>query len=119
MKKTQKKILGISGLCLVVVITILAAILPVPGASATESVTDTIQVRVVGSVPDVNILGIDNGEVITVPNQSFTVTYENVADVTVTLEHTDLDGNTTTYLLDELTPDYYAGSEEYDVHFVE
>lgn len=98
--------------------TVFAATLPVPGASATSSVTDTISVRVVGSVPDVNILGIDNGEVITVPNQFFKVEYENVDTISVILEHVDLDGNVTTYTLDEFVPDYEPGTEEYNLHFI-
>ena len=118
MKKTQKKVLGLLGLVLVVAITVIAAVLPGPEASATASVTDTISVRVVGSVPNVTILGIDNGEIITSPNQTFTVEYENSNIVTVTLKHIDLDGETHTYLLDEKEVDYYPGSETYNIHFV-
>lgn len=118
MRKTQKRILGISGLCLVAAMTVFAATLPVPGAAATSGVTDTIKVRVVGSVPDVNILGIENGEIITSPSQFFTVEYENVETVSVVLEHTDLDGTVTPYTLDEFVPDYEPGAEEYNVLFI-
>ena len=56
MKKTKKRVLGLLGLVLVIITTIFAAFLPGPEASAEggiTSVTDTISVRVVGSVPDI------------------------------------------------------------------
>ena len=121
MKKTRKKILGVSGLVLVIAVTVVAAMLPGPGASATDevtSVTDTIQVRVVGSVPRVDITGIDNNEIIVTPNQTFTVDYENVETMRVTLTHTALDGTVTEYELDSFVPDYYPGSEYYEVNFI-
>lgn len=121
MKRTRKKILGISGLVLVVAVTIVAAMLPGPEASAADDVTgveDTIQVRVVGAVPRVDITGIDNNEVIVVPNQTFTVDYENVETMKVILTHTALDGTVTEYELDSFVPNYYPGSEYYEVNFI-
>ena len=121
MRKAKKRVLGLCGLSLVAGMTAVAATLPGPKASATgdvTTVTDTLSVRVVGAVPKVDILGIDNGEVIVVPTQSFTVEYENVDELTVVLTHTDLDGNVTEYTLDETVPDYYPGSEDYTVNFV-
>ena len=53
MKKTQKKAFGILGLLLVIVMTIFAAIIPGPGATALSSVTDVVEIRVVGTGPHV------------------------------------------------------------------
>ena len=113
MKKTRKKVLGFLGLFVVAVMTVAAVVIPGPATSAITTVTDTIQVRVVGSVPDVNILGIVNNAIYTNPERLFTVEYENVEKYTVTLEYTDLDGNVTEELLDEAFADYEAGSENY------
>lgn len=119
MKKTQKRVLGFLGLASVVAVTAVAAYLPGPEASATTSVTDTITVRVVGSVPNVTITSIDNGEVITTPRQNFAVNYENVEKLTVKLTHIDLDGNETTYVLDnDRDVDYQPGTEVYNINFV-
>ncbi len=116
MKRHIKKAFGFFGLLLVVATTVFAATLPVPEATATTTVTDTITVRVIGSVPNVSILGISNDEIITVPRQSFIVNYENVETLAVILEHKDVDGNIATYTLDELTPNYIPGTEEYNIH---
>ena len=116
MRKTHKKVLGLLGLVLVVATTVFAATLPGPEASAvTNSVTDTITVRVVGAVPDVNIKNIENGEVLVAPLKSFGIDYENVDTVTVTLQYTDKDGVVHTYPIDSLVPDYVAGSGEYNL----
>ncbi len=116
MKKTRKRCLGLFGLASVVAMTAIAANTPLPEASATSStVTDTITVRVVGSVPDIGIHGIVNNAVYTNLEHDFTVDYENVQTMTLSLEYTDSDGNTTTAILDETTPDYVAGTEEYKI----
>ena len=116
MKTTHKKVLGFLGLILVVATTVFAATLPSPGASAAiTSVVDNISVRVVGSVPDINITDIENGEITTSPSQSFSVSYENVDTITVTLQYTDENGDIHTYVLDTLTPDYYPGVKNYTV----
>lgn len=122
MKRTHKKIFGFCGLLLVVAMTVFAAFLPGPNTKAADdvtSVTDTIKVRVVGSVPRVDIIGINNGEVITVPRQSFTMDYENSHTVKLTLRHTDLDGNVQEKTLDIIDADYYAGSETYNIRFID
>ncbi|MBR2836764.1 hypothetical protein IKE79_00205 [Candidatus Saccharibacteria bacterium] len=93
MKETQKKVLGCFGLGLVAAVTFVAATLPVPGASATTSVTDTIEVRVVGSTPNVTVSGITNGAVLTDPNQEIKVDYENIDELHVQLKWEDMDGN--------------------------
>ena len=121
MKRTHKKIFGFCGLLLVAAMTVFAAFLPGPETQAadTTSVTDTIQVRVVGAVPKVDITGIDNREVITSPHQFFTMDYENSHTVILTLRHTDLDGNVQEYELDRIDADYNPGTESYNVRFIE
>ena len=119
MKKAEKQCLGFFGLSLVVAMTIVAANMPAPKASAVSTtVTDTITVRVVGSVPDVNIRGIVNDAIYVNPERNFSVDYENVETMVVSLEYTDLDGNVTTTVLDETAPDYSAGTETYKIRLI-
>ena len=118
MKKTHKRVLGFSGLALVGALTGVAMMIPTPETLATSSVTDTIQVRVVGSVPDVNITGIDNNRVYTDSARPFNVSYENIETLVVSLEYTDLDGNVRNLVLDEIVPDYKPGEKDYNVMFV-
>ena len=119
MKRTHKKIVGFLGLLTVIAITAVAILMPAPQTQATTStVTDTITVRVVNNVPNVDIVGIDNGEVIVVPNQTFVAQWQNVKTLNVSLKHTDLSGNEQTYHLDTIDADFYDGEEEYNIHFV-
>ncbi len=119
MKKTHKKIVGFLGLLTVVAITAVAILMPAPQTQATTtSVTDTITVRVVNNVPNVDILGINNGEVIVTPDQSFTAQWQNVKTLTASLKHTDLSGDVQYYTLDVVDTDFYDGEEEYIIHFV-
>lgn len=113
MKKAKKQCLGFFGLSLVVAMTVIAANLPSPKALAVSTTVTDITVRVVGSVPDVNILGITSGEAYVDAERDFSVDYENVETMTVSLDYTDIDGNVKTTVLDELTPDYIAGAETY------
>lgn len=117
MKKTKKRVFGLLGLVLVVATTIFAALLPGPETSALTSVTDTISVRVVGSVPDVNITSPSNDSVFVIPNQNLSFTYENVGDVLVTIAYTDKDGEIHNYNYAEFDADYYADtfSEDLDL----
>lgn len=94
MKKTKKRVLGLLGLVLVVITTIFAAFLPSPEASAEgsiTSVTDTISVRVVGSVPDILNVKPINGSVFIYPDQDLSFDYENVEYLTITIRYTDKD----------------------------
>lgn len=94
MRKTQKKLLGLFGLLVVVAMTVFAAYLPGPEASAVETtVTDTIKVRVVGTDPLVEVTGMPSGSVVTSFNQSFGVEYENVETISATIKYTDEKGN--------------------------
>lgn len=94
MKKTKKRVLGLLGLVLVIITTIFAAFLPGPEASAEggiTSVTDTISVRVVGSVPDILNVKPINGSVFIYPDQDLSFDYENVEYLTITIHYTDKD----------------------------
>lgn len=94
MKKTKKRVLGLLGLVLVIITTIFAAFLPGPEASAEggiTSVTDTISVRVVGSVPDILNVKPINGSVFIYPDQDLSFDYENVEYLTITVRYTDKD----------------------------
>lgn len=115
MKKAHKQVLGVLGLVFVAAITIFAITLPSPSASATTSVTDTIQVRVVGSVPSVEILGINNGEVILSPEQDFSVRYENSETVTVSLSYTGMDGIAHEYPIDTINANFNAGEANFSI----
>lgn len=119
MKQTHKKIVGFLGLLTVIAITAVAILMPAPQTQATTStVTDTITVRVVNNVPNVDIVGIDNGEVIVTPEQSFIAQWQNAQTVNVDMTHTDLSGNEQTYHLDTIDADFYDGEEEYNIHFI-
>lgn len=119
MKKAQKNFLGLFGLSVVGVATMIAANIPSPGATATSTLTDTIEVRVVGSTPDVEILDIRDEAVYTNPERPFRVSFENVETYILTLTYTDLNGNTTTDIVDEATPDYEYGIDDYVIRLAE
>ena len=114
MKKTEKRVLGLLGLILVAITTIFAAFLPGPEASATDSgtsVTDTIQVRVVGNSPAVEIVGVTDGEKVVFPDLSFTFDYADVEYVSVFIDYVDDQGNKVTYtLLEDFFADYAIGT---------
>lgn len=92
MKKTQKNILGLSGLFLVAAVTIFAASLPGPDASAVE-VSDHVSVRVVGDKPNVDVTGITSGEETFEPVQNINIDYEYVGELKAVLKYTDENGN--------------------------
>lgn len=115
MKKTQKKVFGLLGLSLVAGMTMVAATIPSPGASAvsTSSVTDTLVVRVVGNEPDVTLgtthNGVTYGKVVVDPIYWVTVTYQDLNKLDMSLIHTDKNGTEHKYTFSSLEPDYVAG----------
>lgn len=119
MRKTKKRVFGLLSLALVVATTVFAALLPGPEASAITSVTDTISVRVVGSVPDVNITSPANNSVFVIPDQSLSFDYENVGDVLVTIAYTNKDNETSSYILANFDADYNAGTYSHDLRLLE
>jgi hypothetical protein len=72
-----------------------------------------------GSVPEVKITGISNEGIYTNMRRRFRVSYDNIESLVVTLEHTDLDGNIVTDVLDEEHPAESTGDEEYYINLVE
>lgn len=112
MKKTQKTIFGFLGLFIVVAMTVIAAIIPSPGASA-NSVTDTIIIRVVGSV--INAKFKKPSENITTTNDviDFAFDYENADTAKIALSYTDKDDSTSDFPNIESYPDlnFAAGVE--------
>ena len=115
MKKTKKRVFGLLGLAIVAAITVFAAFLPAPNASAVDGST-VLRVRVIGDIPDVTIT---DGPVSVVPQsptpivtdneQSFTYINEKVGHIVVTLHYTDNDGNSSDYTLRDYDVDYTPG----------
>ena len=105
MKKTQKKILGLAGLLAVSAMTVVAVLMPGPGALAatSTSMTDTLTVRVVGEAGNITIKHPTNDQILVNPDQSIDYDFEHIETVTATLEYTDLDGNTHTIDLGTFT----------------
>ena len=91
MTNTHKKVLGFVGLGLVAALTTFAANVEVPGASALDSVSDNIQVRILAGEPAVAITAI-SGSVVTDPNYSITVDYENLYSLKGVLVNRNADG---------------------------
>ncbi len=92
MRKTHKKILGFLSLGLVVAMTIFAATLPIPGAKATSTFTDTITVRVKGYSVNVQITNPGDGAVLVYPDQDVSVNHEHTDNVTITGKYVDENG---------------------------
>lgn len=102
MKKTHKKVLGLFGLGAVAVTTVIAATLPAPGASAATSttMTDTINVRVVGYSSEIRIIAPTSESTSSSPEQEVKFDYQGVSNITIRLEYTDLDGATQSKVID-------------------
>lgn len=92
MRKTQKRILGLFGLLVVAAMTITAAIMPDMRASAVSSITDTVQIRVVGSVPDAKFTKPEENIITTANKQTYGFSYENVTDVRLAITYVGEDG---------------------------
>ena len=112
MKKTQKTIFGFLGLLTVVAMTVIAAVIPSPGASA-NSMTDTINVRVVGSVTNVKFKKPSENTITTNDVISFAFDYENASSARLALSYTNKNGDTVSLPDYESYPDldYGAGTE--------
>lgn len=106
MRKTQKKFFGLLGLSAVAVMTMVAANIPSPGATAISTVTDTIEVRVVGSTPAATLESTADGKSVTSPTIMVDIRYENAAKLILrqfyvdegtdigTIEYNNLDSST-------------------------
>ncbi len=121
-KRTKKRILGLLGLVLVIVATIFAAFLPEPEASAIDgaySSMDTILVRVVGDVPNVQFTSPENDSIFITPNQTLSLNYENVSTATVQVTYKDKSDMTYSCMIDMAYVDYKPGSLSYDLNLFE
>ncbi|MBQ9018607.1 hypothetical protein IJ117_02540 [Candidatus Saccharibacteria bacterium] len=121
MRRIQKNILGLSGLALVAGMTACAAIMPVPGASATTtSLTDTLVVKVVKDEPEVH-LTTTAADTVTDPNYPYAVDYNYASKVIIDLTYVDESGVTRTATIetfDNLDYDYGEQSVSVDVRNV-
>ena len=111
MKRQKKRLLGFLGLSLVAAMTCIATAIPGPETSAITSVTDTIQVRVVSSVPNVKFKEPDKNIVTTEPSRTILVTYENVDSVRIELEYKRADDSTQEYEFANYTNLNYEAGE--------
>lgn len=107
MLKRKKNFLGLLGLVLVALMTVVAYFLPAEGAFAegTSSVTDTIRVTVYDQFPSVEITSPETDYVAISKEITVTVLYENVSYVNFTLKYNDEDGNPQTVTLPQFIPD--------------
>lgn len=118
MRKRQKQILGCVGLAVVVGMTCLAIAMPERGASATNNVVDTINVRVISAMPDVEINGIvDDGYYANI-ERYFTVSYENIDTLIVNLDYTNLDGNTISKEIEHTPIEDVSGVKDYNIRLI-
>ena len=79
MKKTRKRALGLLGLFAVGAMTMVAAGIPSPEVSAISTTADTIEVRVTGSTPAVELESAIDGKTVTSPNITLNIRYENAS----------------------------------------
>lgn len=96
MSKTQKKIFGFFGLLVVFVITAIAITIPDLRASAvtSDTVTDTIRVRVLSSTPIIsNLTGISNQQKVVDADGTISYDFESCEVVKASIRY--VDGDTT------------------------
>lgn len=117
MKKTQKNILGLAGLGLVLGITAVAIAIPSSDASALTELVNTVSVRVVETSPNVDAQGIESGSSFVKSKQTITVGYENVVKVAAKIIYTDLSGATHEIDLGEVSVSEQSGELPYDFDF--
>ena len=94
MKKTKRRVLGLLGLVLVAAMTFVAVTMPEheAGAVSTDTITDTVIVRVTGSVPNVFFTEPTSNVTTTKPIHNIGVAYENVSAIRIDYEHTGASG---------------------------
>ena len=107
MRNTQKRFLGTLGLFVVAVMTMIAANMPSPGASAISTVTDTLEVIVVGKTPAVDLSSPADGKEVSFPKFTVNVKYENADEVI--LYQTYVDDGSKTKIATYDTTDHQTG----------
>ena len=108
MRNTTKKFLGLVGLALVVLLTIVAYLMPTEGAYADEFAgRDTLRITVIGQEEYASVV-IDSPtteEPSTSSKVPVTFTYINASRVNFTLKYNDEDGNPVEVALESFVPD--------------
>ena len=89
MRKTQKKFLGLLGLSAVAIMTMVAANMPSQGVSAVSTITDTIEVRVIGTTPAVDLTSPADGKEVSFSEFTLNIRYENAVKVIVRQTYID------------------------------
>lgn len=122
MKKTKRRILGLLGLVLVATMTFVAATMPEheAGAISTDTITDTVIVRVTGSVPNVFFTEPTSNVTTTKPAHNIGVAYENVSGMIINYEHTGASGTPDSgvfYAEDEL--EYIPGNRTLPINLLD
>ena len=107
MQKTTKKLLGLVGLALVMLLTIVAYLLPTNGvyAEGVTAGTDTLIVTVYNINPSIKINEPETDYLTTSPALDVDFTYENAAYVDFTLTYIDENGATQTVALPRFEPE--------------
>ncbi len=120
MKRTQKKVVGFLSLAAVIAMTAAAIMMPTPDTHATASstsFTDNLTVRVVGDEVRVEINSPVDGSQSVLPGQTIKYLYERAERITVTMEYTDMDGNTyPPTVLKDFDAGYVAGDDSFDLN---
>ena len=112
MRRQKKRFFGFLGLLLVTTMTVVAVLVPGPETSAVTSVTDTLQLRVVGSVPDAKFKEPSSNITTTEPAQTISVTYENVDEIRIEVRYKRADESTENFEFAHYTDlDYEAGEK--------
>ncbi len=121
MEKTQKRIFGFFGLVLVIAVTIFAAFLPTPKASAISTLTDTITVKVTGHGPyvDITIDGVKSGETTIDPTQTLSIDYSDIEYADVIIEYTNENGEKITKTLPRIEISDASGLINLPINFTE
>ncbi len=101
MKKTPKMALGIMGLLAVASMTVFAATLPVPGASATKTTTDHLSVRVASNTSYVEVDSPKSDSTLAHAEQAIQFSYERLNRIVTKLEYYDDDGNLQSVTIDD------------------
>ncbi|MBQ6130549.1 hypothetical protein IJI72_02595 [Candidatus Saccharibacteria bacterium] len=101
----KKKLIGLIGLALVVMMTVFAYFLPGEASAESSAHSDIIRVRVYDQYPSVTINSPVNESVTVSPAGEISFDYENSSSVKMSLTHEDEEGNVSTTELPTYTPD--------------
>ncbi len=116
MRKTHKKVIGAFGLVAVVAMTVFAAFLPGPKASALTNVSDTVMITVINTEqpPSAAINSPDSGDKFLTPDHNIEIGFNNLKQYKIVLTYTDENGNETTETIAEDNNPPEVGPASYD-----